>query len=225
MIRAILFDIDGTLVRTGGAGVKAFERVFATEFQKAGATHGMMFSGRTDPSLVREFFDRHAIPSSEENFQRFFERYVHWLHHYIGESKGRTLPGVESLLAGFAALPRPPLLGLLTGNIRLGAEIKLRQFDLWHHFVIGAFGDDHEDRNQLSGIARDRAGRHLGETLTGEQLRLVGDTQRDIECARAIDARCLAVATGRATREQLQAHDPTWLVEDLWQVRAEELCA
>lgn len=225
MIRAVLFDIDGTLVRTGGAGMRAFERVFATEFQRPGATHGMKFSGRTDPSLVREFLDRHAIPASPENFQRFFDPYAHWLSHFMGESKGCVLPGVESLLAGFAALPRPPLPGLLTGNIRLGAEIKLRQFNLWQHFVVGAFGDDHEDRNQLSAIARDRAGRLLGETLSGEQILVVGDTPRDIECARTIGARCLAVATGGATREELQAHEPAWLVDDLRQVRAEELCA
>lgn len=225
VIRAVLFDIDGTLIRTGGAGVRAFDQVFATEFQRPGAAARMKFAGRTDPSLVREFFETHAIEPSPENFQRFFDRYVYWLDHFIGGINGRALPGVEDLLTGFAALPRPPLLGLLTGNIRLGAEIKLRQFKLWHHFVTGAFGDDHEDRNRLSGIARERVSRHLGEELAGEQILVVGDTTRDIDCARAIGAPCLAVATGGASMDELRAHAPEWLVKDLRQVRAEEFCA
>ncbi|MBI3192500.1 MAG: HAD hydrolase-like protein, partial [Pedosphaera parvula] len=145
--------------------------------------------------------------------------------HLIGRQGGRLLPGVEDLLAGLQALPHPPVLGLLTGNIRLGAEIKLRHYNLWHHFVVGAFGDDHEDRNRLSAIARERAARHLGEEPSSSQILVVGDTPHDIACARAIGAPCLAVATGGATMDELRVHAPEWLVEDLRQVRAEELCA
>src|SRR5215472_13518416 len=126
MVRLVLIDIDGTLVRTGGAGVKAFAKVFETEF---GATDGfekLKFAGRTDVSLVREFFGFHQIAATPENFHRFFERYVFWLDHILSGSKTETCVGVPEFLKGLQVLPQPPLLGLLTGNIRLGAEIKLR---------------------------------------------------------------------------------------------------
>src|SRR5579871_4694238 len=98
MIRLILFDIDGTLVHTGGAGVKAFAKVFATEF---GATDGferLKFAGRTDVSLVREFFGFHGIVASPENFERFFERYVFWLDHILRESPTQMCPGVREFI-------------------------------------------------------------------------------------------------------------------------------
>src|SRR5256885_11677998 len=126
MFRLILFDIDGTLIRTGGAGVKAFARVFATEFSAVDGFERLKFAGRTDAGLVREFFKYHQIPATPANFERFFERYVFWLDHILKESKGEICAGVCEFIAALRALPQPPLLGLLTGNIRLAAEIKLR---------------------------------------------------------------------------------------------------
>ena len=126
MIRLALFDIDGTLVRTGGAGVKAFARVFATEFNATDGFERLKFAGRTDFGIVREFFDVHRIPATEENFRRFFERYVYWLDHILASSRTETCPGVWEFIGQLRELRPPPLLGLLTGNIRLGAEIKLR---------------------------------------------------------------------------------------------------
>src|SRR6516225_1130739 len=142
MVRLVLFDIDGTLIRTGGAGVKAFAKVFETEF---GATDGferLKFSGRTDFSLVREFFGFHGIEPTPENFERFFERYVFWLDYILHAGQAMVCPGVLEFIGQLQGLPCPPLLGLLTGNIRLGAEIKLRHLNLWHHFATGAFADD-----------------------------------------------------------------------------------
>lgn len=215
MVRLVLFDIDGTLVRTGGAGVKAFAKVFATEF---GATDGferLKFAGRTDVSLVREFFGFHHIPASPENFGRFFERYVFWLDQILRESKTSLCPGVREFIQKLSAMPQPPILGLLTGNIRLGAEIKLRHFDLWDSFETGAFADDHEDRNQIAAIARERGQRIVNENLRDDQVLVVGDTPLDIRCARAIGARVLTVATGGAQIAELQAHHPNWAVPDL----------
>ncbi len=223
MFRLALFDIDGTLIRTGGAGVKAFAKVFATEF---GATDGfdrLKFAGRTDLSLVREFFRFHHIPDDTGNFHRFFEHYVFWLDQMLRESKAEVCPGVRALLEGFQALPEPPVLGLLTGNIRLGAEIKLRHLNLWHFFEIGGFADDHEERDQIAAIARRRGSQKLQRELADHEVLVIGDTPLDIRCARAIGAKVLAVATGGATLEELKQGRPDWVVPDLTVLSAAEL--
>lgn len=223
MVRLVLFDIDGTLVRTGGAGVKAFAKVFETEF---GATDGfeqLKFAGRTDVSLVREFFGFHRIPATPENFTRFFERYVFWLDHTLADSKTETCVGVKEFLAALQALSQPPLLGLLTGNIRLGAEIKLRHFGLWDTFKTGGFADDHEERDHIAAIARERGSKLLGNSLQDDEVVVVGDTPLDIRCGRAIRAKVLAVATGGATLEELKAHQPEWAVPDLRAVSPQQV--
>ncbi len=115
-------------------------------------------------------------------------------------------------------------MGLLTGNIRLGAEIKLTFYELWEHFQTGAFGDDHEDRNRLAAIAQERGSRLLGGPLRGEEILVIGDTPHDIACGRAIGAKVLAVATGIFRLEQLRGHAPTWAVEHLQQVVVKEVC-
>lgn len=223
MIRLVLFDIDGTLIRTGGAGVKAFAKVFATEFNAVDGFERLKFAGRTDVSLVREFFGFHNIPATPENFKRFFERYVFWLDHIIKESGGGVCEGVLDFIRVLNALPGRPALGLLTGNIRLGAEIKLRRFDLWDTFQTGAFADDHEDRAQIAAIAKDRGSRILNRSLRPDEVLVVGDTPLDIRCARAIGAKILAVATGGSTLPELKEHAPDWAVENLLEVDAAQV--
>ncbi len=223
MVRLVLFDIDGTLIRTGGAGVKAFRQVFATEFNATDGFERLKFAGRTDVSLVREFFSFHHIPATPANFKRFFERYVFWLDDILRRSRTETCPGVLEFIHGLQALPKAPLLGLLTGNIRLGAEIKLRHFNLWELFQVGGFADDHEQRDQIAAVARQRGSRTMNEELHDGQVVVIGDTPLDIRCARAIGAKALAVATGGASLEELKQHQPDWAVEDLRRLAPEEV--
>ena len=225
MVRLVLFDIDGTLIHSGGAGEKAFAKVCAMEFKVPNGTAQLRFAGRTDTSIVRDFFVRNEIDPSRHNFRRFFDCYVFWLDQMLQQTAGRVLPGVSRMLKRFGALPKPPLIGLLTGNIRLGAEIKLRHYKLWDSFVTGAFGDDHEERNCIAGVARERGEKLLEKKLRGEEILVIGDTPLDVECAKSIDARVLAVATGNFRRDELIGHKPTWAVETLEEVCVEELCA
>lgn len=225
MIRLVLFDIDGTLVHTGGAGVKAFAKVFQTEFNAHDHFEKLKFAGRTDVSLVREFFSYHHIPATPENFARFFERYVFWLDHILSHSKTEMCPGVWEFIRQSKTLPQPPLLALLTGNIVLGAEIKLRHFDLWKEFETGGFADDSESRDEIAAVAKQRGSRVLQRNLHGDEVLVIGDTPLDIRCGRAIGAKVLAVATGGATLEELKRHAPDWAVKDLTEVTADEVCA
>ena len=225
MVRLVLFDIDGTLIQSGGAGEKAFARVCHAEFGVPDGTSRLQFAGRTDPSIVRDFFSQHSIEASAENFHRFFARYVFHLDDQLRQLTGRVLPGVHGWLCELAALPQQPVHGLLTGNIRLGAQIKLLHYGLWDSFRTGAFGDDHEDRNEIAVIARARGRRLLARDLDDSEILVIGDTPRDIECARAISARCLAVATGNYSVEQLKKAGATWAVDNLEEISPRETCS
>ena len=175
----------------------------------------MRFAGRTDPSIVREMFTRHGIADTTENFQKFFDAYVFWLDNFLDQIDGRVLPGVHAWIRALRAMQQPPLLGLLTGNVRLGAQIKLRHYELWHHFSTGGFGDDSEDRCKIAAIARDRGGHLLNRDLQGEDVLVIGDTPQDIQCGQAIGARTLAVGTGIYECEELKRHKARWCVSSL----------
>ena len=223
MVRLVLLDIDGTLIRTGGAGVQAFAKVFETEFDAVDGFEQLKFAGRTDVGLVREFFGVHEIPPTPANFERFFERYVFWLDQMMRHCQGNVCPGVLEFLEGLQTLPQPPLPGLLTGNIRLGAEIKLRHFNLWECFQTGAFADDHEQREQIAAIARARGSRILQCDLRGDEVLVIGDTPLDIACARAIGAKVLVVATGGYKLPELKQHAPAWAVLTLREISPREV--
>jgi phosphoglycolate phosphatase-like HAD superfamily hydrolase len=223
MIRLVLFDIDGTLIRSGGAGVQAFERTFGEVFGLSDVTRSMQFSGRTDVSLVREAFRLHGIEASKINFDRFFATYPRFLEELLRNLPGCVLPGISSLLAEIEQRSKRPIKGLLTGNVRRGAELKLSHYQLWHRFETGAFADDDEDRNCIAAIAKKRGEELLGDTLSGEEILVIGDTPLDIACARAINAKVLAVSTGIHRRDELLAAKPTWAVEKVSDSNLDEL--
>lgn len=224
MVRLVLFDIDGTLVHTGHAGTKAFAQTFAHIFGLKHGSEKMKFAGRTDVSLVREFFRIHGVTESHENFQQFFENYVFWLEQILGHGGGRECHGVRLFIDELLALPQPPAIGLLTGNIQLGAEIKLRHFGLWESFVMGGFADDHEERNHIAVAALARGRRVLDPHLQPHEVVVIGDTPFDVKCGKFIGAKTLAVATGGATREELLPHQADWTVADLTHLRASDIC-
>jgi len=215
MVRLVLFDIDGTLIQTGGAGVTAFGQALESEFDLKDATARINFSGRTDTGILREVFLQNSIDPSFENFRRFFDSYVFWLDHFLHQKQGRLCPHVPDFIRALEKLPHPPVLGLLTGNIRLGAEIKLRHFNIWERFLVGAFADDHEDRDQISSIAHRRGCELINSKIQGDEVLVIGDTPLDIQCGRSIGAQVLAVATGNYTLQELQKHRPDFACENL----------
>ena len=224
MVRLVLFDIDGTLIRTGGAGVGAFGQTAELLYGVKGAAERTHFHGRTDTAIIREFLIQNGKGARHWDIRHFLDAYVFLLDHRMQEHPGEVCPGVEDFLDQLRELPHAPLLGLLTGNVRLGAELKLRPHGLWNPWVLGAFGDDHEDRNQLARIALDRGSRYLGRRLQGEEILVIGDTVLDVACARAIGAKCLAVATGGGQPDVLQEAGATWVAETLEDIRASEVC-
>lgn len=224
MVRLVLFDIDGTLIQSGGAGEKAFAEIARTVFNLPNGTKDLHFAGRTDPAILREMFERHGVATTRENFEKFFDAYAARLRTMIAEIAGRVLPGVERWIGELQRMAEPPLLGLLTGNIRRGAQIKLTHYKLWHHFSTGAFSDDAENRCDIAAIARDRGSKLLDRKLSGDEVLVIGDTEHDITCGQSIGARVLAVATGKYDSENLACHKPTWCVPTLEHITPAEAC-
>lgn len=205
-----LFDIDGTLVDTGGAGLTALgdaaERVFGDRGPK------LNLCGATDSGILAGMFRHFARAVCPDASSRFYEAYLERLEFHLssGDYPGRVLPGVEEMLGRLAREP-DAVVGLLTGNIKEGAWVKMRHFGLDRFFTFGAYGCDHADRDRLGPVALERAAAHAGRVFDADEIVIVGDTPKDIACARAIDARCLAVATGHIPASELAG---AWRVLD-----------
>ena len=210
----ILWDIDGTILQSGRAGMKALQAALQDVFGVSGSFEGIEFAGRTDPWIIRQIFLRYGIENTKENVASYVDRYVAALPGILGQSGTRILPGVSEILGTAAAHPSV-VQGLLTGNLRRGAEAKLGFHGLWEYFPIGAFADDSEIRNELGPRALLRARAHWGLDFPPERTWVVGDTPHDISCARAFGARALAVATGGSTVAELAAFNPDAVLESL----------
>jgi phosphoglycolate phosphatase len=207
MPKLVLFDIDGTLILTGGAGLRAMTRAYEDIVGHADALTGIPVAGRTDWIILHEALARIDRELDEDLFVNLRDRYLLHLTEEItkpGTGFNGTLPGVSALLEALE-LRRDVCLGLLTGNFKAGAEIKLRRFDLWRYFRCGAFGDDAADRNVLVPVALERASACGAADLQASDVIVVGDTPHDVACALAGGATPVAVATGNFTADALRA--------------------
>ena len=207
-----LFDIDGTLIASGGAGKAALEAALAEEFGVPHIIDKLELSGRTDRAIICDLFRLHVIDDTPENHARLRDAYLGHLPSYL--HAGRVLPGIAELLAHLAERDDVAL-GLLTGNVREGAKVKLGYFGLFDYFRFGGYGDHHLDRDDVAREALAEVRRQLNGTACPERIWVIGDTPLDIRCARAIGARAVAVATGWHRLDELAEHQPDLLLTDL----------
>lgn len=213
-MRVILFDIDGTLIRTGGAGKAAMEGALLAAFGVPGIRNTVSYSGRTDWAIGRDLLAAHGVDPTEANRRLLQEAYLARLPAALDTHGGVVCPGVGELLAALGTRP-DTVVGLLTGNVRAGARVKLGHFGLWDRFACGGFGDDLFDRDDVARAALADARAHAGESLDPADVWVIGDTPLDVQCARAIGAKAVVVATGWHTADELAACDPDHFFTDL----------
>jgi phosphoglycolate phosphatase len=201
---AILFDIDGTLISTGGAGATSWRLAFDELYGIPADIGEFTDAGMTDPDVGRRTFEAvlHRPPERRE-FTRLLERRLSYMHQAIDESEGyRIMPGVVELLPRL--IEEGYLLGLVTGNVEAAAHIKLYRGRLNRFFSFGGYGSDSDDRGQITRIALNRAALVYGDEVTARQAIVVGDTPRDVDGAHAAGIDCVGVATGHFTVDQLR---------------------
>lgn len=217
-MRVVLFDIDGTILLTDGAGRRAMLGALEATFGTAGDPT-FRYDGKTDMQIVREAMRGagHADALIDERMPAVIDRYVGGLRRELESAPGtvQLMRGVTALLDAVAARD-DMVLGLLTGNVVAGAEAKLTVAGVgFARFRLGAYGSDHEHRDALPAIARERAAVLLGHDVAGEDLVIIGDTPSDIACGRGVGARAVAVATGHYSVDELAGHAPAAVFRDL----------
>ncbi|MEY2489147.1 MAG: phosphoglycolate phosphatase [Verrucomicrobiota bacterium] len=213
--RLLLWDIDGTLISTGAAGHRAIE--LATTQRFGGDLEGVEIAGRTDSGIAHQILTKYGEPITTESVRSLLALYLELLAQELPRSKGEVMPGVLELLKR-SEQQRDTALGLLTGNLKRGAQLKLEHYHLWPFFAFGAFADDHHDRNELGAFALTRAQEGTGRKFLPAQVDVIGDTGHDIACGKAIGARTIAVATGSWPRSRLAEYAPDFLFDDLSKV-------
>ncbi len=215
-MKLILFDIDGTILTTPGAGRKAVEQALSDVARRAIATRGVTFSGKTDRQIIREVLRHNDLPERDVDalLDRAVEAYTEAMHALLQGHHITVFDGLPALLERLRQSD-DVLLGLLTGNVEPIAYYKLQLAGLDHFFSFGAFGSDHEDRNALPAIALARAHALTPARFHGHDVVIIGDTEHDIRCSRVIGARAVAVCTGNYTHEDLSAHAPDCILQDL----------
>lgn len=213
MKKLILWDIDGTLIRTNRAGIIALVRAFVALHGREPDTSRVEVAGRTDRWIIRRILEEQGINPTPENIHAVLEGYLQLLQGEIATREGRVLPGIHELLETLHART-DVVQALLTGNVERGARIKLEHYRVWHYFAFGAYGDDSPLRNDLGPHALRRAREHHAVEFAPENTFVIGDTPHDIECGKVIGARTIGVATGMFSLDQLAAYAPTAVFAD-----------
>ena len=221
----LLFDIDGTLIRSGGAGARALERAMEEALGLEKVRAGFSFGGMTDRAIFRRMLGELGIEPSEEAIGAILAIYPDILRQEVARAEAYAVaPGMHEALEALADAADPErAVGLGTGNIEVGARIKLERGGLNHHFAFGGFGCDAEDRAELLAAGAARGAARLGAPLEECSVLVIGDTPRDVAAAHAIGATCLAVATGGATREALAEAGADHLFDDMTAPGAREV--
>ncbi len=212
----ILFDIDGTLIHTGGAGGKAMSRAFSDACSVENGFAGIPLQGRTDAMILADAFARHGLGDDAALLDRFRATYYRFLGEELERMApaARVLPGVGHLLERLAGRPSATI-GLLTGNYSTAARLKLTHFGIWSQFRLGAFGEDAGNREGLVAVAIARAREQGMPPVSPDDVVIVGDTPLDVACGRANGARTIAVATGGTPFEQLLDSGADLVLNDL----------
>jgi phosphoglycolate phosphatase len=217
MQRLVLFDIDGTLLSSGGAAARAFRTALTQVFGTSGPT-AHSFAGKTDPQIAQELLERAGLDAArvERGLAEAWSIYIDRLRQEIRAHEVTVYPGVRRLLDTLEAERARAVLGLLTGNLAEGARIKLDAAGLgFERFRVGAFGSDHARRPELPAIAVARAEQATGRRFERKDVVIIGDTPADIDCGAHLQVRTIAVATGSYSRADLAACGPDHLFEDL----------
>jgi phosphoglycolate phosphatase len=215
--RLVLFDIDGTLLTTDGVAPRAFRSALEHVFGTSGPPHGYSFAGKTDPQIARDLLHLAGVPEDLQR-RRLPEVWTHYtseLERQIASEPPRVYPGVRELVHHLHEEPGA-VLGLLTGNLRDGARIKLEHagFD-FERFAVGAFGSDHAERRELPALAVARAEQRFGRRFDGKSVVVIGDTPLDVACGEHLGVRTIAVATGSYSEDDLRPCGPDYLLPDL----------
>lgn len=211
----VLFDIDGTLIRTDGVGMGAMGQAVTEHYGKTEIPE-IRVHGCTDRGIITELFGQLDI-DLEQDHSDFLSSYCRLLEISLSTNGGEVLPGVPQLLETLESHPNVSL-GLLTGNAKRPAEIKLNHFGIGDYFQFGGYGDDFSDRNDVAASAVAAAGEALGNKFDASKVWVIGDTLNDIRCARSIGAKVIAVETGGDTGKILAKESPDFLFSNLLKV-------
>jgi len=216
----VLFDIDGTLILSGKAGLRGLAGAVRHLYGADGSLDHVPLAGRTDRAIVSDVLTEIGRDPTADEIERLRATYLHQLQQEIGKpvaDRSGVLPGVPGLLDALEA--RSDLrVGLLTGNFEQGARIKLEYFALWHRFSFGAFGDDHVDRRALVPIALERARAAGHPPASAADVVIIGDTPLDVDCALAHGARSIGVTTGHFSSRELETAGAGLVVHSLEEI-------
>jgi len=209
----ILFDIDGTLIDSGGAGVRALDLAMKELFALENAFQGISMAGKTDTQIIREGLMKYDL-STDRTIDAVINAYLRYLAQEINNDRKHVKPGIYEILVELQTLSKVGM-GLLTGNLEKGARIKLEPFGLNEYFPSGAFGSDDENRNNLLPFAVKRFENIFQNKIEMGKCIIVGDTPRDVECAHIYGAICIGVATGPYSYDVLVEAGADYVVQDL----------